>query len=565
MHHLLRLALLLPPALAAIHDFDVVVYGASPGGIAAAVTAANNTGLRVALLEPSPYVGGMSGPGGIGLRDTADPAAAVTGGPRSVMARWLAASTARYPGAPQTVRQPDAAIAMALWDELVADAHYNLTVVRNAALDEAPGAVAKAGAAIVSIRTVDPRLPAGAAPTDTWRAKVFIDASYEADVVVASGASFAVGREARAQYNESIGGVIPNPGFQRFRVAVDPFWPNGSLVDGVEPAAAMPPAGAADDRVMPSSYRACITNDPGLRVPWPAPPGYSEDTYELLIRLANGLGNISRFAFTDYVGVLAYFGYPASATRPMRYDLCEGSELSTDQPSHIYTDYVLGNRSVRAAVRERVRNWVSGWAYTLANSARVPAATRASAASYGLCKDAFPENGHWPLQMYVREGVRLVGDRVATQVNTVTGACVADAVALGAWSIDIHLMRRFAGSRAGQPSTENEGEVGFQAFPGTGTVYELGLSAILPKRAEVTNLAAPVTPSASHVAFGSMRVEPIFMALGTAAGAAAALAVETGTPALHDVDIAALQARLTGVDQCFHWDAVTRACRTTCA
>ena len=561
LRFLVTLLFTLSPALAADYEFDVLVYGASPGGIAAAVTAANGTGLRVALLEPSPYIGGMSGPGGIGLRDTAEPAAAVTGGPRSVMARWLAASTARYPGSPQTVRQPDAAIAMELWDELVADPRYNLTVVRNAALDEALGAVAKKGTAIVAIRTVDPRQPAGG-PADTWRAKVFIDASYEADVVMASGASFTVGREARAQYNESIGGVIPNPSFQRFRVAVDPFWANGTLLDGVEPAAALPPAGSADDRVMPSSYRACITDNAGLRAPWPRPPDYDEARFELLIRLAIGLRNAT---FHDFVAVYPYFGYPATPNRPMRYDMCENSELSTDQPSRLYTDYVLGNRSVRASVRIAVRNWVSGWAYTLANSARVPAVTRASAASYGLCKDSFPTNNNWPLQMYVREGVRLVGDRVATQVNTVTGACVADAVALGAWSIDIHLMRRFAGTRSGVPSTENEGEVGFHGFPGTGTVYELGLSAILPKRAEVTNLAAPVTPSASHVAFGSMRVEPIFMALGTAAGAAAALAVETDTPVLHDLNVAALQARLTSVDQCFHWDEKANACKATCA
>ena len=234
-------------------------------------------------------------------------------------------------------------------------------------------------------------------------------------------------------------------------------------------------------------------------------------------------------------------------------DMCESSELSTDQPSHIYTDYVLGNRSVRTAITRRVRDWVAGWAYTLANSPRVPPTLRASAASYGLCNDAFVDNGNWPYQMYVREGVRLVGDWVATQVNTVTGACVPGAVALGAWSIDIHLMRRFAGSRGGQPSTENEGEVGFQAFPGAGTVYELPLAAVLPKASQVSNLAAPVTPSASHVAFGSIRVEPVFMALGTAAGAACAQALAEGGSALADVDTAALQARLAGVDQCYHW------------
>lgn len=543
------------------YDYDLLVYGASPAGIAAAVTAANASGLRVALLEPSPYVGGMSGPGGIGLRDTASPAAAVTGGPRSVMARWLRAASAAYGGA--AVRQPDQAVAQALWDALVADPAYNLSVFRNVGLDiEAPaGAVTMEGTRIAAIRTVDPRDGSGAR---TWTARWFVDASYEADIVQGTpGLAWTIGREARAQYGEPLAGVLPAPAFQRFRATVDPFWPNGSLLDGVEPSANMPPAGGADDRVMPSSYRACITDDPRLRAPWPRPAAYDESKFELLIRLTEGLKNAT---LGELAGIYPYFGYPATAQRPMRYDLCENSELSTDQPSHSYTEYILAkNYTTRARIRAAVRDWVAGWAYTLANAPRVPAPTRASAASWGLCKDAWPDNGNWPAQMYVREGVRLVGDRVATQVNTITGACVPDAVALGAWSIDIHLMRRFNGTRGGAPSTENEGEVGFAKFPGTGTVYELPLSAILPARAQVTNLAAPVTPSASHVAFGSIRVEPVFMALGTVAGAAARVAQQTGAAALADVDIAALQAALKGVDQCYHWDEAKGACAGACA
>jgi len=549
-----------PPESFSAFDYDLLVYGATPAGIAAAITAANASTLRVVLLEPSSYVGGMSGPGGIGLRDTADPAAAVTGGPRSVMAHWLAAASAAYGGA--HVRQPDEAVAMALWEALVAAPAYNLSVFRNVGLDfERPGSVLMAGSRITAIRTIDPR-DGGA--QRTWTARWFVDASYEADIVQNTpGLAWTIGRESRAQYGEPLAGVLPAPAFQRFRATVDPFWPNGTLLDGVEPSANMPPAGGADDRVMPSSYRACITDSPILRAPWPKPENYDESKYELLIRLTEALSKPP--TLSDLAGVYEYFGYPATPERPMRYDLCENSELSTDQPSHTYTEYILGNYSTRARIRAVVRDWVAGWAYTLANAPRVPAATRSSVSSWGLCKDAWPENGNWPLQMYVREGVRLVGDRVATQVNTVTGACVPDAVALGAWSIDIHLMRRFNGTRSGAPSTENEGEVGFAKFPGNGTVYELPLSSILPQRAQATNLAAPVTPSASHVAFGSIRVEPVFLALGTAAGAAVRVAQQTGAAALADVDIGALQAALKEADQCFHWDAARGACADACA
>jgi hypothetical protein len=301
---------------------------------------------------------------------------------------------------------------------------------------------------------------------------------------------------------------------------------------------------------MPSSYRQCLTKNHSHAVPWPRPPGYDVAKFELLVRWAimqKGAG------IEGFAAAYPYYGYPASASRPMKYDLCEEGALSTDQPSRLYTEYVTASYARRVEIRAAVRDWVAGWAYTLANSPRVPPRLRASAASYGLCGDAFADNGHWPYAMYVREGVRLLGDYVATQVNTVTGQCVPGAVALGAWSIDSHLMRRFAGTRGGAPSSENEGQVGFQAFPGSGTVYELPLAVVLPQRAQVANLAAPVTPSASHVAFGSIRVEPVFMALGTAAGAAAVEALAEGKAALADVSTAALQARLAEVDQCFHW------------
>ena len=547
-------------AAAAPQDFDVLVYGASPSGIAAAITAANGTGLRVALLEPTAFVGGMSGPGGIGLRDTASPAAIDGASELSVQAHWLRLINAHYGAGVSGVRQPDAAVAMAAWDALVADARYGLTVVRNAALDEAPGAVVKSGLAVVSIRTVDTSGgPAGAAAApQVWTAKVFIDATYEADLVVASGARYAIGRESNDTYGEKLAGVQSATTFQQFPVAVNPFWPNGTLLAGVEAADAAPAPGEADDRVMPSSFRACITQDPALLVPWPRPDGYDEAEFELLIRLAEARGNATRF--TDLVAAYEYFGY-SNTGLPMLYDLCENSELSTDQPSETYTQYILGNRSVREAIRGRVLRWIQGWAFTLANAPRVPEGLRASAASWGLCSSAFASTSNWPLQMYVREGVRLQGDYVATQVNTVAGACVPDAIALGAWTIDIHLMRRHAGTRNGVPSTENEGEVGFANFPGQGGVYEVPYGIILPRRADVSNLLATNVPSTSHVAFGAMRVEPFFIALGTAAGVAATLAARGGI-AVQDVDVGALQTSLAAVGQCLHWH--NSSCTPSC-
>lgn len=196
--------------------------------------------------------------------------------------------------------------------------------------------------------------------------------------------------------------------------------------------------------------------------------------------------------------------------------------------------------------------WVGGWAYTLATDPRVPERTRASASEWGLCADAWPDNGHWPVQMYVREGARLVGDYVATEGNVIPGACVPDSIALGSWSIDIHLIRRHNATLNGLPATLNEGEMGIPFPTGTGRVYELPFGVILPRRAETSNLLVPVTPSASHVAFGSIRVEPTFMALGVASGAAAAIAAQRGL-AVQDVPIADLQAAIAAHGQCVHW------------
>lgn len=301
----------------------------------------------------------------------------------------------------------------------------------------------------------------------------------------------------------------------------------------------------------PLNSRLCITKDKNNSVPWPRPARYDPAQFELLVRWAEMQGEGR--TISDFAGVYPYYGYPASPSRPMKYDLCENGALSTDQPSHLYTEYVTATYARRAEIRATVRDWVAGWAYTLAHEPRVPAATRASFASFGLCADAWAENGHWPLQMYVREGARLVGDAVMTQRNTVTGACVPSAIALASWSIDIHLMRRHAAVLGGAPSAQNEGEVGFARLPGNGTVYEVPFSAILPRRADVSNLLVPVTPSTSHVVQGSLRVEPAFLALGAASGVAAALAAKGGV-AVQDVGVAALQAGIVGTTQCIHWD-----------
>jgi hypothetical protein len=218
-------------------------------------------------------------------------------------------------------------------------------------------------------------------------------------------------------------------------------------------------------------------------------------------------------------------------------------------------------------VAQRVRYWVAGMMWTLANGEGIPNATRVSTASWGLCKDAWPTAGNWPPLLYVREGVRLVGDAIATQNSLVKGACEPTSVGLGTWTIDVHIMNRVVGSIAGAVSAVNEGEIGFAQLPGNGSVYEIPFAVLLPRRSEATNLLVPVCPSASHIAFASLRVEPTFMQLGTAAGVAARIVAQAAAAAAgsggggsaqpplaaQDIPIATLQAGIVAAGQCVHW------------
>lgn len=550
------------PLPAASLDFDVIVYGATPGGIAAAVTAANGTGLRVALIEPTPFVGGMAGPGGIGLRDICSGSA--TGDERTAMHTWLHYNAEAY-NVSGTVWQPDEYIGEANWWRLLSLPALGISVFTQTGIFEGPTPIGMSGTRIAWLLTVNTSSGSSGAVTN-WTARAFVDASYEADLVVGTGViSYTYGRESHDTYNESLAGVQPQGSFAQFQVPVNPYWSNGTLLFGVD-AGPLPPVGSADQRLMPMSFRLCVTTDANNSVPVPAPDGYNPGDFELLRRYTQALNQQkpSGPSLQDLVATYDYNGYPAGGSRSMRYDLCEsgGSAVSTDEPTAIYDAYVTGNRSVRAAVIQRVKYWVAGFMYTLANDPDVPAVTRESASRWGLCADAWPQNGHWPPLVYVREGVRIIGDVVSTQVNTVKGVCVPTAVGIGGWTIDVHIMNRVVGNISGTISAVNEGAIGFAPLPGNGSAYEMPYSMLLPKKAECTNLLVPVTPSVSHIAFASVRVEPTFMQLGTAAGAAAALVAQTGSNA-QDIPIRTLQAAITNAGQCVHYGSAPSDCYNT--
>jgi hypothetical protein len=505
----------------------------------------------------------MMVPGGIGLRDTDNFDSAFGNG--SFTRFWADLNGKAY-GVPY-VLQPDVVVGNASLYALLATVP-NVDVFPSTGLYEGAGAVLKTGAVITTIYTVDTTsLSAPPAGTTAWTAQVFVDASYDGDLVVAAGVSYTYGRESRDEYNEPLAGVQPYNHFQNIMPALDPYnHTTGAILPYIE-TAPLPPVGSADTKLMPFSYRACLTKNASNMLPFPRPPSYNADDFEILRRYVAQF-NATKFptgpTLNDLVGVYDYGGpvpYPRGGAG-MKYDMCEGgsgnegqtSPITTDQPD-INDGYVPGTRAQRAAIASQIAYYVQGFMYTLANDPGIPEGTRNSTASHGLCADAVPYWGPaaWPTQLYIREGVRMVSDYVATQNNVVKGECHSDAVSSSAWTIDIHPMRRAVVAAGTGPYTAvsamNEGQVGFQSFPGNGSVWEVRYGIMTPKRSEATNLLVPTCNSATHVVYGSIRVEPTFAAMGQAAGGAAYLAIRDKV-AVQDVPIAELQAlqRANGVE-----------------
>lgn len=558
------LLLLAVVRIAQCETCDIVIYSATPAGCSAAWIAAKQTPkMQVCLIEPSQFLGGMMTAGGIGLRDT-DNFTSVFGDSRSFAYQWAKLNQEHYKTS-QLVLQPDMVVGNASLYTLLNSISSNpIAIFLSQPLSEDPDAVQFTGGRIESITTYRSGDPSA---KTLWTAKVFIDASYDGDLIVGGKLSYTFGRESRSQYNETLAGIQPFNTFQNFLTPVDPFYPNGSVIPYVTPGV-LPPVGSADEVNMPYSYRACLTKEKSNQLPFFPPVGYNSDDFLLLQRYLESFNISDGPAIELIAGIYEYKNYPAGSSRPMKYDLCEGghgtkgqvSPFTTDQPE-INNGYVQASRAGKMVIADRVRYFVQGFMYYLSSDPRVPAHTKLTTNEYGYCLDtkAYFGSSCFPPQLYVREGVRVIGDFVSNYNNVIKGKCESDAISTSSWTIDIHPMRRVAvpASHIGPfPPSEytayNEGQVGFQSFRGSGPVWEVKYAIMLPKRAEVTNLLVPVCVSVTHVVFGSIRVEPTFLQIGQAAGAAAWLAARDGV-AVHDVSLTELQQlqRDNGVDPHF--------------
>ena len=516
---LLSLGLGLPSLRAA--DYDVVVYGGTAAGVVAAVQA-KKMGRTVILVCPDQHLGGLSS-GGLGWTDTGNKA--VIGGlarefyhrvweyyDRPEAWKWQkkeafgnrGQGTLAMDGTQRTMWVFEPHVAEQVFEDFVRE--YQIPVRRNEWLDRA-GGVKKTGARLGSLTMLS---------GNTYAGRMFIDATYEGDLMAAAGVEYHVGREANRVYGEQWNGVQTGVLHHRHHFgvlprAISPYVVSGDPTSGVLPrisTEAPGQYGEGDRRVQAYCYRMCLTDHPENRLPLPKPDGYDPREYELLLRIfaANWRETLEKF---DLI--------PNRKT-----DSNNHGPFSTDNIGFNY-DYPDASYARRRQILQEHETYQKGWLYFIAHDPRVPKEVQTAMRQWGLPKDEFVDNGHWPHQIYVREARRMVGRYVMTENDLLQKRPTPEAIGMGSYMIDSHNVQRYI---TPQGAVQNEGDIG---VPTKGP-YQIAYGALIPKPDQCDNLLVPVCVSSSHIAFGSIRMEPVFMVLGQSAATAAVLALETGVP-----------------------------------
>jgi hypothetical protein len=480
-------------------ETDLCIYGGTSAGIIAAVTAARQ-GLRVQLLQPGTHLGGMT-TGGLGWTDFGKKH--VIGG----RARQFYRDLGSYYGLEEEEWLFEPKAASAVFDRYLRD--QDIPIRRCQFLDSVTLDQTK----ISSIQFLGGL---------SVSASFFMDCTYEGDLMAMAGVSTHVGRESNAIYGETINGVQVRTTHQ-FTSAVDPFIipgkPQSGTLPGIRPQD-IPPDGSGDRCIQAYNFRICMTDDPELRIPWEKPANFDEAEYELARRWF-------QLPCTDYNLLLSPDSTPSEL--PAKFDtltpLTPGGHLKTDTNNHgaISSDFIGRNflwPEADYATREKIFQqhvtYQKGLYWFMANHPDIPGHLRKAHTRFGLAADEFTDTGHWPHQLYVREARRMVSDYVLNEHDTQHHRQPDDPVGMGSYQMDSHNCQRFI--RNGR--VLNEGDVQLKpAGP-----YGISYRSIVPAKGECENLSVPVCLSASHIAFGSIRMEPVFMVLAESAALATSLA-----------------------------------------
>ena len=372
-----------------------------------------------------------------------------------------------------------------------------------------------------------------------FRAKMFLDATYEGDLLAAAGVAFTVGREPNTQYNETLNGVRAQTPKHQFLAAVDPYRTPGDSASGLLPFVQADDGsapGAGDQLIQAYNFRLCLTRDPANRRAIQPPAKYNPADYELLAR---------------YIEALVAAGKPPKLGELMHIQPMPNGKTDINNNGGFSTDFLGGNlRYPLLNYREREAVWRAHEVYTrgflhfLATSPRLPESLRREMQSWGLANDEFRDTDGWPHQLYIREARRMVSDYVMTEANCRGKLVAEDAIGLAAYTMDSHNCRRIA--RGGK--AENEGDVQVGGFP----PYPIAYRSLVPRAGECENLVVPICLSATHIAYGSIRMEPVFMVLGQSAAAAACQAIAAGQ-SVQKIDVAKLRQQLLAEHQVLAW------------
>jgi hypothetical protein len=490
---------------------DFCIYGGTSGGVIGAIAAAGR-GLSVVLIAPEAHLGGLTA-GGLGCTDMGRKEA-VGGLSREFYRR----AGSHYGTEEEWNFEPH--IAEKIFDEWLAGSPVQ--VFRREYLDM----VEMQDERITALRTVSGL---------TVRARMFLDATYEGDLLARAGVRYTVGREANSVYGETLNGAQIRPSHQ-FDAPVDPYIvpgaPASGLLPGIETSSYR--QGEGDQRIQAYTFRMCLTRRADILIPFPKPDDYRAEHYVLLKRhLATGWNEAFR-----------------------KFDKIRNDKTDTNNHGPVSTDFIGMNHAYPEAgyaLREKIFqdhvNYQQGLMWCLANDPEIPAAIREPMSGWGLCRDEFITTGGWPHALYIREGRRMISDYIMTEHNCTGKVLAEDSIGLGAYGMDSHNCRRVVMDGA----VRNEGDVQVWVQP-----YPVSYRAIVPGRGQCANLFVTFALSASHIGFGSIRMEPVFMALSQTAAIAGSIAISEGI-AVQDVAHSALRRELLSAGQIISWPEGNRS------
>ncbi|NDV81904.1 FAD-dependent oxidoreductase [Bacteroides sp. 51] len=485
-------------------EVDVCIYGGTSAGVIAAYTAAKS-GKTVLLIEPGQNLGGMSS-GGLGFTDIGN----------KYVVQGLALDFYRrlgnhYGKLEQWIFEPS--VAEAKFKEYIQEANIKVWYENRVVSAQ------KTGAVIEEIELENAKNP-DRKTNRKVRAKVFIDCSYEGDLMARSGVSYFVGREANSVYGETYNGVqlmdrhqVPN--------GIDPYIVEGDstsgLIYGINPEPVLP-NGTGDKKVQAYCFRTCLTNNPENMIPITKPDNYDPSKYELLKRIK------AKYPWKHHTDAFIWTIMPNGKT-----DINNMGGFSMDMIGENW-DYPEASYEERARIIKKHEDYTKGLFYFVGNDPSVPEDIRQQMQQWGYPKDEYTNTNHWSHQLYVRECRRMIGEIVMTQHHCQGREAITDGVGWAAYTMDSHNCDRHVVNGM----TKNEGNVEIGGFG----PYPVSYRSIIPQKKEATNLLVPVCLSASHISYGSIRMEPVFMVLAQSSAIAACMAIDKHENVVQDVDAA---------------------------